>query len=233
MNESEDMAESAAVVLMPDGVGDAAVFPGDTGSLSFEARRVLCQLLAGPSVDAERHALLWPVLLREEAAVRARLCELFLELVLDRDLRVAFVRQVDTGELATPTLLRSSPLTFIDSVLLLTLRQRLAEAEAQGQRAVVEEAELHAQLTVYEPPQGTDRAGFTKKLAAAIEKMKKNNVLQPIRGSEGRHEVSPTLKLLFSAEDVQALGEVYREHLSGQRSGADADPADTTLQDDD
>ncbi|HZX70147.1 MAG TPA: DUF4194 domain-containing protein [Rhodanobacter sp.] len=215
------MAEPPPESLPPESVGDPALFPGDSGSLPFEARRVLCQLLAGPSVDAERHVLLWPVLLREEAAIRARLCELFLELVLDRDLRVAFVRQADTGELETPILLRSSPLTFIDSVLLLTLRQRLAEAEAQGQRAVVEVDELQAQLSVYEPPQGTDRAGFTKKLNAAIEKMKRNNVLQPIRGSEGRHEVSPTLKLLFSAEDVQALGAVYREHVAGSRGGAD------------
>ena len=221
MNWPEDMAEPIPENPSPDSL-DSALFPGDSGSLPFEARRVLCQLLAGPSVDAERHALLWPVLLREETAIRARLCELFLELVLDRDLRVAFVRQAETGELETPTLLRASPLTFIDSVLLLALRQRLAEAEAQGQRAVVEADALHTQLAVYEPPQGTDRAGFTKKVNAAIEKMKKNNVLQPIRGGEGRLEVSPTLKLLFSAEDVQALGAVYREHLAGQREGLDA-----------
>jgi hypothetical protein len=213
--------EAAPETPAPERVGDPALFPGDTGSLPFEARRVLCQLLAGPSVDAERHALLWPVLLREEVAIRARLCELFLELVLDRELRVAFVRQADTGELETPTLLRASPLTFIDSVLLLTLRQRLAEADAQGQRAAVEVDELHAQLAVYEPPQGTDRAGFTKKLNAAIEKMKRNSVLQPIHDSEGRFEVSPALKLLFSAEDVQALGAVYRGHLAGQRGGLD------------
>ncbi len=222
MNWSEDREEPTPQDSPADCVGETALFPGDSGNLPFEARRVLCQLLAGPSVDAERHALLWPVLLREEAAIRARLSELFLELVLDRDLRVAFVRQADTGELETPILLRSSPLTFIDSVLLLTLRQRLAEAEAQGQRAVVEGDELHAQLAVYEPPQGTDRAGFTKKLNAAIEKMKKNNVLQPIRGSEGRFEVSPTLKLLFSAEDVQALGAVYREQQTGSPSTDDA-----------
>jgi len=221
MNSSENMTDPLAENDATETVRDAGLFPGDTGSLPFEARRVLCQLLAGPSLDSERHAVLWPALLREERGIRARLCELFLELVLDRELQVAFVRQADTGELETPTLLRSSPLTFIDSVLLLSLRQRLAEAESHGQRAVVEVDELHAQLGVYEPTQGTDRAGFTKKLNAAIEKMKKNNVLQPIRGSEGRHEVSPTLKLLFSAEDVQALGVVYRSHMTGHRSSVD------------
>lgn len=60
-----------------------------------------------------------------------------------------------------------------------------------------------------------------KKLNAAVEKMKKNNVLQLIRRSEGRFEVSPTLKLLFSAEDVQALSGIYRAHLAGPRSDLD------------
>lgn len=219
MNWSEETIVSEP--SSQEGAGVAALFPNDTGSLPFDARRVLCQLLAGPSVDAERHGLLWPVLLREETAIRVRLCELFLELVLDRDLRVAFVRQANTGEMETPVLLRSSPLTFIDSVLLLALRQRLSEAEAQGQRAVVDEEELHAQLAVYEPPQGTDRAGFTKKLNTSIEKMKKNSVLQPIRGSEGRYEVSATLKLLFSADDVQALRTVYRGHLANRQTVSD------------
>lgn len=203
------------------GTGDTPLFAGDTGSLPLAARRVLCQLLAGPSVDADHHGLLWPVLLREEAAIRARLCELFLELVLDRDLGVAFVRQADTGELDTPSLLRSNPLTFIDSVLLLFLRQRLSEAQAQGQRAVVDVDEVHAQLAVYAPTQGTDSAGFTRKVDAAIEKMKKHNVLRGVRGSDGRLEVSPTLKLLFSAEHVQALGAVYRSLLDNGQTAPD------------
>lgn len=221
MNWPETANEQASAKAPPESAYEAGLFPGDTGSLPFDARRALCQLLAGPNLDAERHALLWPVALREEAAIRARLAELFLELVLDRDLGVAFVRQADTGELETPTLLRSSPLTFIDSVLLLNLRQRLAEASAQGQRAAVDTEDLHAQLAVYEPTGGTDRAGFTKKLNAAIEKMKKNNVLQPIRGSEGRFEVSSTLKLLFSAEEVQALGAVYRAHMPSMQNNFD------------
>jgi hypothetical protein len=225
MNSPEDHPIAATGEPAADRSEVSGLFPGDTGSLPFDARRVLCQLLAGPSVDAERHALLWPVLLREEPAIRARLSDLFLDLVLDRDLGVAFLRQADTGELGSPTLLRTHPLTFIDSVLLLGLRRRLAEAQAHGQRAVVEESDLHAQLSVYAPTQGTDRAGFTKKVNAAIEKMKKNSVLQPIRGSDGRHEIAPVLRLLFSAEDVQALGRVYRGLVGGQGNGAASDGA--------
>jgi hypothetical protein len=47
--------------------------------------------------------------------------------------------------------------------------------------------------------------------------MRDSHILTLLRGSEGRYEISPVLKLLFSAEDVQALGQVYRE----LREGAD------------
>lgn len=214
--------------VFPETGGEAAagLYPGDTGQLPLDARRVLCSLLAGPSLDAERHGQLWPVLLRHEDAVRSRLAELFLELVIDRDMGVAFTRQADTGELDTPILLRTSPLTFIDSVLLLHLRQQLAEAEAEGRRAVVEEDALIDVLSIYERNVSTDRAGFNRRVAASINKMRENNVLQKLRGSESRMEVTPALKLLFPAEDVQALSGVYRQMREAGTSDSTATGAD-------
>ncbi|MBD8527821.1 DUF4194 domain-containing protein [Pseudomarimonas arenosa] len=205
----------------------AELYAGDSGTLPFDTRRTLCQLLVGPYLDAERHALLWRVLERDEAVLRARLSELFLELVIDHELRAAFVRQADTGDLQAPILLRSSPLTFIDSVLLLCLRQRLAESDLQDQRAVIEEAELQEQLSVYQRITATDAAGFGKRVAASIEKMKKNSVLQKLRGSEQRYEIAPTLKLLFSAEQVHALLQNYRARLAidADVAGDDEDDA--------
>src|SRR5947209_16600891 len=108
------------------------MFLGDTGSLPIETRRVLVQLLLGPSVDARRQSKLWPVLLRDETVVRSRLHELFLELVIDREQQVAFTRQVVSEQLDVPILLRKASLTFIESALLLFLRQRLTQADAQG-----------------------------------------------------------------------------------------------------
>lgn len=197
------------------------LYEGDSGTLPLDARRALCQLLTGPSVDASRHSQLWPALLRHESLLRSRLCELFLELVIDRDAGVAFTRQAETGELETPVLLRSAPLTFIDSVLLLYLRQQLAEADAQGHRAVVEESVMVDAMSVYEKNFSTDRAGFTKKIAASIAKMKESHVLEKLRGSEERYEVSPALKLLFSAEHVQALAQVYRDLRESGEEGGD------------
>jgi len=192
-----------------------ALYLGDSGELSLQARRVLVQLLAGPSLDGRRHALLWPVLIRDEQAICSRLSELFLELVIDRDQQVAFTRQADTGEVDVPLLLRRAKLTLLDSILLLHLRQLLTQADAHGERAVVSSAEMIELLGVYERVGNTDRALFEKRIRASIEKIKKHSILRKIRASDDRFEVSPTLKLLFSAEEIQALTQTYAQLLDG------------------
>jgi len=151
----------------------------------------------------------------EAMLVRRHLAELFLELVIDRDMQVAFTRQADTGDLEVPLLLRRAQLTFIDSVLVLYLRQRLTQADAHGERAVVALDEMVDNLTLYERAASTDRAGFAKRVHASVEKVKKHNILQKIRASEDRYEISPTLKLLFSAEEIQTLTALYRRMAAG------------------
>jgi hypothetical protein len=213
MNWSENDESTLPVAAQAPAAAPAAantLFIGDSGELALDTRRALVQLLAGPALDGRRHPKLWSILLRDEAVLRRRLAELFLELVIDRDVQVAFTRQADTGDLEVPLLLRRAQLTFIDSLLLLHLRQRLTQADAQGDRAVVSSDEITEFLSLYERAANTDRAGFVKRVHASIEKIKKHNILQKIRASEERFEIAPTLKLLFSAEEIQALTQLYQ-----------------------
>jgi uncharacterized protein DUF4194 len=200
----------------PDTATPSNLYPGDTGELPWETRRALVQLLVGPSLEARRHPKLWPVLVRDETVIRRRLAELFLNLVMDVDQKVAFTRQADVGDVDSPILLRRSPLTFLDSILLLYLRQSLTKADTQGERAVVSTEEIQEHLNIYQAAASTDRAGFVKRVHASIEKMKKSNMLQKIRASEDRFEVSPTLKLLFSAEEIQALTKLFERMSAGE-----------------
>lgn len=222
MNWSDDMSEEEMLEAgSEEQASDQALYHGDSGELSLDTRRVLVQLLAGPSLDGQRHSKLWPILIRDEAVIRSRLAELFLQLVIDRDLQVAFTRQADTGDLEVPLLLRRANLTFIDSILLLHLRQRLTQAETHGDRAVISTDEIVEFLSIYEQTGNTDRALFEKRIYASIEKIKKHSILRKIRSSDDRFEISPTLKLLFSAEEIQALTRIYRnmgvtEELSAQ-----------------
>ena len=215
MSGSETSIHTPSAELVNELTG-TALYPGDHGLLGLEARRVLVQLLSGPCLDAQRHGKLWATLLGDEALIRSRLADLFLELVMDRDQQVAFTRQADTGDVETPILLRRVHLTFLESLLVLNLRQRLSQAEARAERAVVSIDELQDQMTVYEKSESTDRAGFAKRVAAAIEKMKKHTILNKIRASEDRFEVSPTLKLLFSAEEIASLTTLYNQMTNNE-----------------
>ena len=204
-----------------DGTGqesDQALFTGDTGQLSAEARKVLVQLLRGPAVDGQRHSRLWPWLLRHETVLRSRLSELFLQLVIDRDQQVAFTRQADTDDQDFPRLLNRISLTFSDSVLLLYLREQLTRSATQQDRAVVSTADLLEDLRVYQQTGNTDEALFEKRIHASIEKLKKHNILRKIRNSEDRYEISPSLKLLFSSEKIQMLTRVYQDRLAPENS---------------
>lgn len=209
MNSPSDMASGA------EATPTTALFQNDSGQLPLDTRRALVQLLSGPALDGRRHAKLWPVLLRDELAIRRQLAELFLELVIDRDTQVAFTRQADTGDLEAPLLLRRAQLTFIDSVLVLYLRHRLTQADAHGERAVVAIDEIEENLALYEKAASTDRAGFNKRIHASVEKIKKHNILQKIRASDDRYEISPTLKLLFSAEEIATFTKLYQRMAAG------------------
>lgn len=212
MNWSDDLPEEEMLKAEDaEQESDQALYQGDSGELSLDARRALVRLLTGPSLDSKQHSKLWQSLMRDEAAVRSRLSELFLQLVIDRDLQVAFTRQAETGDLEAPRLLRRAKLTFLESILLLHLRQRLTQAEAHDDRAVVSTEEIVEFLGVYERDGNTDRALFEKRIHTSIEKIKKHNILRKIRASEDRFEISPALKLLFSAEEIQALNRIYHD----------------------
>ncbi|MBN7136385.1 hypothetical protein A7A76_16740 [Lysobacter enzymogenes] len=187
---------------------DSGLYPGDRSRLPLDTRKALCKLLSGPFMDADHPS--WPALLRDEETVRSRLSELFLQLVVDRERKVAFTRQADTGELDTPVLLRSKPLTFLESVLLLDLRRVLIEAEGQDQRAVVAAADIAEQLNLYAGALGADAVTVRKRVDAAIDKLRGAGMLRALRGGEKRYEVSPVLRLLFTVEDVEALGKIYQ-----------------------
>lgn len=225
--QTEEMLDGA--VVSPGG-SDAALYAGDTGQLPMDTRRVLVQLLLGPALDADRQTKLWPVLLRDERVLRSRLHELFLDLVVDHEQRVAFTRQVVDEAADVPVLLRKAPLTFIQSALVLFLRQQLTQADARGERAVVSRSEMLEHLRVFEPERNADQAKFERQLAGAVEKADQLNLVRRLKGSDERYEVSPALKLLFPAEQIQALTATYVRLAERGVAGAGAPEANDGIE---
>jgi hypothetical protein len=207
------------------------LWPGDTGTLREPSRRALAALVKGPYVSAERHAELWRALVADTDEIRSRLADLFLDLIVDDALGVAFIRGAQTEAGDAPQVVRTLPMTFIDTVLLLHLRGELVRSGGMG-RVIVGKDEVYEQLGVYRSAASTDEAGFTKRINASWTKLEKQNLLIKT-STEGRFEVSPVLRLVFGAEEIAAVGAEYKRLLEGGGAAPDAVASDDQRHDTD
>ena len=186
-----------------DDFDDAPVEPPvDHGELDPATRRVLLSLIRGPYLRAEEQTKVWSALVRHEGVVRTRLADLYLDLVLDLDAGVAFVRNLEIDD--APKVVRAHRLTVLDTALVLFLRKRLLAGQGSVARTFVGRDEIEDQLRSYQRLVATDKKGFADRITASINKMTKNSVLLTA-GTEDRWEISPVLALVFGADEVAAV----------------------------
>lgn len=210
---SSDHADSFKTVDS-DETDDDGLAPGqlgrtDRGRLPEETRRVLVQLLRGPYVRQASHPKLWAALVRDEQAVREALGNLFLELVVDIELNLAFVRNATFPDVEVPRVIRSMPLTLLDTALILHLRQLLLRGSDSSGRVFIGRDDIDDALAVYRSATNTDPATFAKRINSAVEKMKKGSVLLATSEPE-RFEVSPILAVVFDTAEVAAVSQEVR-----------------------
>lgn len=193
--------------------------PAPAGSLVDESRRALVALLQGPFIDGRRDGSRYSQILRDRTAIEARLADMFLELVIDDDAQVAFVRQSEDDPDSPKLLRRLTGMNRLDSVLMLVLRQMLLTQSSRGQRTVVSQAEIQQALAAYRRSTSTDEAGFAKEVRASIAKLQKAGLLDE-QGDD--YEVSPVLRLMIGPDTAREFIALYRE------AGADGleDPTD-------
>lgn len=208
----------------PSDVDDSAQEDGAPSvpgaALVDESRRVLVHLMQGPFLDGRRDGTRYAQLLRDRAAIEARLADLFLELIVDDDAQVAFVRQSEEDPDAPKLLRRLTGMNRLDSVLMLVLRQMLLTQSSRGQRTVVSEAELQQALAAYRRTTSTDEAGFAKEVRASIAKIQRAGLLDE-QGDD--YEVSPVLRLMIGPDTAREFIALYREAgVSGLEDPRDA-----------
>lgn len=191
---------------------------GDEGHLAFDTRRVLLELLKGPYVSGEQKPKLWAALVADEGLIRSRLNDVFLDLVIDHSASFAFTRRVVSNEIDVPAALRTENLKFIDTVMLLALRQRLLASQGIP-RVIVDQSEIYEQLSVFRTG---DETTFQRSLNASWRRMI-NTVRVLHEVSEGRYEISPIVRFLVDEDRVKELTQTYeriaRENQSGEEQG--------------
>lgn len=219
-----ELTESDETALAPGQLGHA-----DRGRLPEETRRVLVQLLRGPYVRQASHPKLWAALVRDEAPIREVLANLFLELIVDTDLSLAFVRNAELPEVDVPRVIRSTPLTLLDTALVLHLRQLLLRGTDASGRVFIGRDDIDDALAAYRPATNTDPATFARRINSSVEKLKRVSVLLTTSEAE-RFEVSPILAIVFDADEVAAVTrevQGLREELTARSKAryAVTDPA--------
>lgn len=201
-----------------------ALWPRDTGTLSVTSRRALVQLLKGPLITSAKHPAIWAAILSDETALRSRLSDVFLDLVLDENAGIAFTRMVQPGgeetTLEIPQVLRTEPLTHIDTLVLLHLRSQVAHA-LPGERLIVDADELFAEILVYRGVTDTDEAAFRKRFSASMSRLDSKFNLISTTETPGRYEVSPALKHILDPDTVQAITAEYRRFTSTDTTTGD------------
>lgn len=191
-----------------------ALYPGDCGTLPMDVRRVLVTLLKGPYLYKDRRADAWKILTAHSDAIREQLSNLLLDLVIDDAVGVAYVRRPDLGDITAPSLLNTYSFNFLDSVLLVEMRDRLMRAQQNGERAIMGLDEIRTHLAVFEPSSKTDTDLFSRRVSAVLKRMKEKHLLLELGRSSSDYEVSPVLKVVFDASQVDALRRRYAEHVA-------------------
>jgi hypothetical protein len=199
------------------------LYLGDEGRYPVDLRRVLVTLLKGPYIDGRYQKELWATLLRDEAAVKRWLGEVFLELVTDTESKIAFAKQADTYEFKIPVLLRRNRLNFMESIIVVYLRQKLSTSGFKGERAVTSGKEILGWLEFFNKKKQNDPSSFQKQVTQAVTRIRdKYKLLRKLPGAGDRYEISPALKIILDPTEIETLKKVYKE-IKERDSGADAD----------
>lgn len=204
---AEQQVPDAHAPAEPDDASSPPLWSGDRGRLGENSRRALLELVQGPYLSGARKPRLWSALLTDTDEIRSRLHELFLELVIDTVDEFAFVRAVRTEELVVPVAVRTAALTFMDTLMLLVLRQTLLAAHGE-QRVIVGRDEVFEQLRTYRSSR--DEADYEKRMNSSWAKLMNKLGLIHKAGSDDRVEISPVVKFIVDADRVAALTAEYR-----------------------
>ncbi|KZZ76888.1 hypothetical protein A3766_12680 [Oleiphilus sp. HI0132] len=217
---SEDEALATSVMQ-----SDSAVH---SETMPHDARRVLVHLMRQGSVMASQKSKLFELLCRHESAIRKHLSEVYLRLVLDQKMGVAFVASADyqndisdinvepgsegnsenqdDPELdESTTLIPKRTLSLYDTLILLVLRKHYQDRESAGEQKITIDIErLESYLTPFLPI--TDHASKDrKKLLARVKEMVKRKVLSTIRGADDRYEITPIIRYVVSASFLESM----------------------------
>lgn len=160
-------------------------------------------LLRGP-VYAEDNPRAWAAIRTAPGPLRDVLGVLGMRLVVDDALEFAFLRMLDELPEGMPRLFRRHQLTYHCTVLLVLLRQRMTQAEADEAtpRLIMTGAQLVEEMRLYHPP-GTAE----EKIAMDISRLEALGYLRKLTGQDDTYEARRVIKAVVTAEWLEEFAD--------------------------
>lgn len=171
-----------------------------------EARRAFVNLLRRMILSSQKPKL-FESICRYKDDIRLLLANMNFKLVLDDKNGLAFVKEVtdDVATEETVSLIPRRTLSLYDTLLLLVLRKHYQERETAGEQKVVIDIErIESNLTPFLPLTNSSK-GDRKKLNAALERMVEKQMLNSVRGSDDRYEITPIIRYVVDAEFLEKI----------------------------
>ena len=192
------------------------------------ARRALVSLLMNRHISAARHRAAWEGVLAYENDLRARLDEMYLDLVVDHEAGVAFKRQQE-GDDVPRVLRREKALTRDASFVLVFLRREYAFADPDAGPVVITREQIGEFLRAYREDGDGDDARFSRRVDAAINALVRPwQLLEPDPAADYLYTISPVIVPLVGVDEMRRLEEAFRQAADGPAPSPqpDAGPAD-------
>jgi hypothetical protein len=201
----------------PDDDFDDAFGESAHTGLPDSARRVLADLLTRRFVvrGSQADDVWWATLIAYRTELEAHLADLYFDLFVDEDARVAFKRRVDGEEAPRRLLKPERPLSRDASLLLIFLRQECAYSDGQDGPTTVTRTELEEFLRAYRHEDNGNEVRFANRATTAIGQLTELKLLQQDRDADYLYTISPALPALVGIDEIARLDALYRQ-------GADA-----------
>jgi hypothetical protein len=178
--------------------------------LPNDAKRALVTLLLSRFVTRAQNRPAWEALLAYEQEIRERLADLFLELVIDRDMEVAFKRQ-GLDDDAPRVLRRERPMSRDASFLLVFLRQECAYTPDGP--VVVNRSQIEEFFRAYREEGDSDRAKFERRVNAAIRALTDLKLLSVDQDADYLFTVSPVVVPLIGVDELTRIEAAYQRGM--------------------
>lgn len=179
-------------------------------SLPDTARRALVSLLTNRYIWRDRNRAAWEGITTFEEDVRSRLAEMYLDLVLDPDLGIAFKRQ-QQGDDVPKLLRRERALSRDASLVMIMLFREFTFADQSDGPVVVTRDQISEFLRAYREEGDANDAAFYRRVDAAINTLVKPwQLLEPDASVDYLFRVAPVIVPLLGVDEFARLEQAYR-----------------------